>query len=366
MVHVLLNNIGATAVMCFSSGSGGMEIDAIKLADLLCNDCDIVLLCKEEGYIHQQCKEIKREYACEPVRFRSRTFSPSMLFKVRAILKSYEIKNVIFFGASELKTLYFAFLGNDLNVIVRHGTTKSTTKRGPVHQLVYSCVNYHVALSNHLLKNAKRIVPSGKRVQFRIITSSYTHNKKPDHDVSGNKGRCLKIIHVGRIAPGKGQVEAVLACAELDKLGVDFKLDFIGGVENDKYYKQLESVIDSSKLRKKVCLHGHVPNVNDYMAAADILLFPSYGEGMSNALIESLHYGLVCICFSNTVFPEFVEMGFYLVLANDRDQDDLSTRLLQVVENLCDEKSRSENNKVLAMRYFNSDRERNDWKRLLE
>jgi len=352
--------------MCFSGGGGGMELDAIKLADLLCNDCEIVLLCKENSYIHEQYMEDQKAYACEPIMFRSRTFSPSMLFKVRSILKSYEIKNVIFFGASELKTLYFSFLGFDLNVIVRHGTTKSTVKRGPVHQLVYSCVNYHVALSQHLLKNAKSIVPADNRTQFKIITSSYARSDAPDQKEPAGDVQQLQIILVGRVAPGKGQVEAVISCAELDKRGIDFKLDLYGGIENEKYFKQLKSVIDSKKLGEKVNIHGHVPNVNEYMASSDILLFPSYGEGMSNSLIESLHYGLVCICFSNTVFPEFVEMGFHLLLATDRDQEDISNKLLFAVENLSNEKTKSAKNKELALKYFNREREKEEWMLLLK
>jgi glycosyltransferase involved in cell wall biosynthesis len=112
-------------------------------------------------------------------------------------------------------------------------------------------------------------------------------------------------------------------------------------------------------------VHGHVSNVRDYLADADILLFPSYGEGMSNALIESLHYALVCICFSNTVFPEFVEMGFHLILANDRDQHDLSEKLLFAVEKLSSEKIKAEKNVMLALHYFDPERERDEWKKLL-
>jgi glycosyltransferase involved in cell wall biosynthesis len=351
--------------MCFSSGSGGMELDTIKLADLLCSECEIVLLCKKDSYIHAHYKADKKQYVCEPVRFGSRTFSPSMLFKVRKIIEKYKVKNVIFFGASELKTLYFSFIGFDLNVIVRHGTTKSTSKQGPVHRLVYSCVNYHVALSRHLLNNVKSVLPANEQAQLRIITLSYPYGQHIEKNRKLDKSGQLHILHVGRIAPGKGQIEAIKSCAELYRRGIDFKLDLLGGIDNARYSSQLKSIIKKTGLSDKVNMHGHVSNVSDYMADADILLFPSYGEGMSNALIESLHYGLVCICFSNTVFPEFVEMGFYLILANDRDQQDLSKKLILAVENLSDEKNKSEKNRKLALEYFNTERERDEWKKLL-
>ena len=114
---------GTTAVMCFSGGGGGMELDAVKLAELLARQCRVVLFCKHGSMIHGLYSRRDHEYPCEPIKFNSRTFSFSMLIGVRAALRRHGIKNVIFFGASELKTLYFSFLGFDLNVIVRHGTT---------------------------------------------------------------------------------------------------------------------------------------------------------------------------------------------------------------------------------------------------
>ena len=48
--------------MCFSSGSGGMEIDAIKLARLLGKEMEVVLLCKEGEFIHHSHQGVNRDY----------------------------------------------------------------------------------------------------------------------------------------------------------------------------------------------------------------------------------------------------------------------------------------------------------------
>jgi glycosyltransferase involved in cell wall biosynthesis len=357
---------GTTAVMCFSGGSGGMELDTVKLADLLATDCRVVLFCKQGSMIHGLYEKGAKKYACEPVKFRSRTLSPAMLARVRSAIKKRKIRNVIFFGASELKTLYFAFLGLGLNVIVRHGTTKSTPKRGLIHRLVYSCVDYHVALSRHLLKNVKTIVPLGGKADFRIITSSFNAKNLRKGSSAEQRGSGLRIAHVGRVAQGKGQTDAVQACKELKDNGVDFHLDLLGDYQDKKYLRQLDAMITQLGLDDSVELHGHVDNVGDYMITADVFLFPSYGEGMSNAMIEALHYGPVCLSYSNTVFPEFRDMGFYLVLANDQDQSDLAEKLLDIVRNLDEEKTKSERNVELALKYFNRDRERDDWLEILD
>ena len=351
--------------MCFSSGGGGMELDTIKLADLLNDSCRVVLFCKRGSMIHALHEKRARVYDCEPIAFRSRTFSPSMLRQVRGAIRAHAIKNVIFFGASELKTLYFAFLGFDLNVIVRHGTTKSTPKRGWFHRLVYSCVDYHVGLSKHLLDNAKTIVPLNEHVSFRIISSSFDPVNVDQSSAPPNDKGVLRILHVGRVAIGKGQIDAVVACSELRKNGTDFHLDFLGNYQDRRYLNKLKSTVKKCGLSDYVTLHGHVDNVGDYMETADIFLFPSYGEGMSNAMIEALHYGHVCLCYSNTVFPEFREMGFYITLARDRDQADLAEKLVAIVQNFNEEERRAARNAELARKLFDRNRERQDWLAIL-
>ena len=100
----------SVAVMCFSSGTGGMERSAVRLARFLSTITTVVLVCKKDSFTEKLYHEENAGFACVPIDFISRTFSPSMLFGVRKAVKKHDIKNVIFFGASELKTLYFSFL----------------------------------------------------------------------------------------------------------------------------------------------------------------------------------------------------------------------------------------------------------------
>lgn len=357
-----MNNKPQVSVMCFSGNDGGMELDAIKLADLLHEDCDVTLLCKNKSFIHQRLKDQSRiKYF--PVRFLSRKFSLSMLFSVRREIKNKKIKNVIFFGASELKTLHFAFLGFDLNVIVRHGTTKSHPKKDWLHRLVYSHVNHHVALSEHLLRNVRQIVPSTPGVDYRIIYSSFEFsetNTKQETD-----SEALVITHVGRIARGKGQIDAVIACKKLAAAEIDFRLELLGGVEDAAVEKELKYEIERLGLDERVNLRGHVNNVSEVLSYTDIFLFPSAGEGMPNAFIEALHYGVPCLAYSNTVFPEFVDMGFYARLVTDGNVDALSQALLDVVLDIGNEKHLSKNNIELAKDYFQVERELSDWHAIL-
>ena len=346
--------------MCFSSGSGGMEHDAIKLARLLGKEMEVVLFCKKGEFIHHSHQGVYGDYSLEPVSFSSRTFSLSMLLRVRSLIKQYSFDNVIFFGASELKTLFFAFLGFNINLLVRHGTTKSRAKTDWFHRLIYSRVNYHIALSKHLLKNVKSIVPLTDKSAYKIIFPSYNIPAR-NHLSDIVNPEQIHITHVGRVVAGKGQIDAVHACKELQNNGVVFQLDFLGGLEGDDYEENLQSEIRGADFADQIHLRGHVENVQDYLVKTDIFLFPSAGEGMPNAFIEAMHYNNVCIAYDNTVFPEFIDMGFYVHLVKNGDVGALTKKLLEVALDIDSEKIKSSKNATLVQGYFQPERELAQW-----
>ena len=353
------------AVMCFSSGTGGMERSAVRLADTLSRVSEVVLLCKHGSFIEKLYQQGNYPFKCEPIRFSSRLFSPAMLFGVRATIDTHDIHNVIFFGASELKTLYFSFMGKALNVTVWHGTTKSRAKRDALHNLVYSCVDHHVAISQHLDRNVREIVPTGGKADYQVIRPSFEFDIDSDGVARKQNRKNLNIVHVGRVVQGKGQIDAVLACAGLYEAGVKFELKLVGGGEGDGYMEELEKTIESSNYKKSVHLEGYVKEVDVYLNEADIFLFPSAGEGMPGSVIESLNYPLICVTYDNTVFPEFSEMGFHFHTVNDGDVDELKLRLLLIANDLDSEKKRASKNPGIAKRVFGRDLEIAEWHKIL-
>ena len=175
----------------------------------------------------------------------------------------------------------------------------------------------------------------------------------------------LIITLVGRMAEGKGQLDAVKACQSIYQAGIDFQLDLLGELGNDGYSQSLKTLIESVAYSDKIHLQGFVEDTPSFLSATDIFLFPSSGEGMPNAFIEAMHYELVCIAYENTVFPEFIEMGFYIRLVKDGDIDVLSQTLLEVASDIDNEKQRSKKNGELAKSYFQSERELGQWHQLL-
>lgn len=341
-----------------------MELDAIKLAVMLAPQVPVVLLCKQASFIERTVRDHAGAALIKvcTVRFVSRVFSLSLVRKVRKLIRERGIRNVIFFGASEMKSLYWAFRGQGLNVIVRHGTTKTGRKTDPLHRLVYSGVTHHVANGQHVARNVREIFPLPNGMYPEVIYPSF---RVPGTDEVKRVGARVEILHVGRLAEGKGQLEAVDACACLAANGIDFRLRLVGAVEHSDYATRLKKRIATLPFGSCIELVGPVCNVADYYRESHVFLFPSYGEGFSNAFSEALMHGLVCIAFDNTGFPEVRDSGFHVRLVSDRDGTQLAETLLDVCRNLMVELELARGNCELAREFFAPKRELGQWLGLL-
>ena len=350
----IIHDKAPTAVICLSPNKGGMELATIKLAKTLSKYIDITLVIQKDKFMHEQ-RLTNSDYAnikYETIAFKS-NLSLSIIFKAREIVKKHHIKNVIFVGASELKSLYFAFLGLDINLIVRHGTTKSNPKKDLFHKLIYSNVATHVAISNHLAKNVQYIVPFGKSTKLVTITPSMPKECSKKERINHDE---IKLLHVGRITPGKGLKEALQACQILYENNIKFSLDSYGGMSSD-YADEFDNFIDSLAYKDSFKLQGFTNNIYDEYLTHDIFIFPTKGEGFGNVMMEALAHGIICLSFDNTAITNFKEMGFHMHLVKDGDIDELSKSLLYISKHIKEELQLCEANAKKAENLFSSKRE---------
>lgn len=315
------------AIFCPSGNFGGMELDTVKLAQKLNPYCNIVLVTKKGGFIEQNFdKYFSKDdsVVLESLGFRSLSFLNTII-QTKKLLKKYDIKNIIYFGTSKLKVVYFALLGTNINLIARHGTTRRE-KKGFFNKLVYSRIDYHIAICKHLLNNIKKIFPFGIQTKTTLIYTSMKFRNLTKR----NSGK-LTILHTGRIVRGKGQIDAIKACEILVQNGIDFEFFLVGGYEKG-YEEEFTKFYNSVEYKNKIKLIGFTNEVDKYLSKADIFLFPSYGEGLSNSFLEALSVGLKCISYDNTSFPELKELGFDFVLVENKNIDKLKEKLLKVAK----------------------------------
>lgn len=123
----------------------------------------------------------------------------------------------------------------------------------------------------------------------------------------------------------------------------EVKLFVLGKGPSETEFKQLSQslgIVDS------VVFTGEVKDVEEHLRNSDIFVLASRAEGMSNALLEAMSYGLVCIATSISGNVELIaeetrseiSAGEFLVtrngiLVNPEDVDALSKAILFLVRN---------------------------------
>lgn len=105
---------------------------------------------------------------------------------------------------------------------------------------------------------------------------------------------------VGRMSYQKNHQFLVECFNEVQKVDGRAVLMLLGDGE---LKVELEDMVRSYGIGDKVLFLGSVDNVEDYLQAMDVFAFPSYFEGLPNAMIEAQAAGLKCIC-SNAVTEE--------------------------------------------------------------
>lgn len=350
-------------IVCLSKVNGGMELASLKLARLLSTEVPVHFLAKENSFIHEQSPNYLDPCS---VTFHAidfdRFFSLKLILQARKILQDNQIRNIIFLGASEMRSLYFATLGLNINFIIRQGSKKTTPKKDWFHRLIYSNVSGFVGNCEFMRQNIAEILPIPPKASLQRIYASLklpsTVHPKP---INGT----IDIVQTGRIHPGKGQFDAIKACQILHDHNIAFTLKFLGDFQHQTYYAEMTEFLQNCPYRSQVEFIGYTPEVPKYLENSDIFIFPSLGEGMSNAIIESLGYGLIPIIYDDTSSPEFLDLGFHLHLTQSNSVESLQKALLFTAVNIVEEKTKALNNIPLAQRVFNPNREKEEYLALL-
>ena len=121
------------------------------------------------------------------------------------------------------------------------------------------------------------IIPgSGVDTEFFKLTKSRKISKKKK-----------SILFPARLIKEKGLQELILACKLLWKEGYDFQLNLAGFFDlgNNSSFNKHE--ISNLKSYRNISFLGHIENIKEVYEESDIVVLPSWREGLSKSLIEA-------------------------------------------------------------------------------
>lgn len=96
----------------------------------------------------------------------------------------------------------------------------------------------------------------------------------------------LQLLYVGALHKDKGIIELLMALSMLKE--INFKIDICGKLTDKKIEKDINILVKS--LAEKINIHGYVTGEKKLFLfkKADILILPSYHEGMPLVILEAL------------------------------------------------------------------------------
>ena len=108
---------------------------------------------------------------------------------------------------------------------------------------------------------------------------------------------------VGRLGPEKGQIVFLKAFRKLLQVMPHTKALMIGDGQERNC---LEDYCQDNNMVNNVIFTGHINNVADYYQIMNLLVIPSFSEGLPNVLLEAMAFGVPVIATSVGGIPEVI------------------------------------------------------------
>jgi glycosyltransferase involved in cell wall biosynthesis len=177
--------------------------------------------------------------------------------------------------------------------------------------------------------------------QFRV-------KKEPDgHPV---------IIMAARLLKDKGVNEFVEAATRLRKKGVKARFLLVGKIDQDNPATVTKNELDKIRKDGQVELLGHRTDIPELFAASNIVVLPSYREGLPKVLIEAAAAGRPIVTTDVPGCRDAIEKGISGLLVPVCDSTALAEAIMLLINNAEMRKTMGKEGRRLAEREFTIDK----------
>lgn len=140
------------------------------------------------------------------------------------------------------------------------------------------------------------------------------------------------LLNVSRLSPQKGLIHAIRAMPAVLEQRPKARLLSIGSNRDAGYVTAVRREIELLGLQNTVHLLGEKRNVNEYLSACDVFIFPSEFEGLGIALAEAMAAGRACVASDIHPLDEFVSSEDNGVLVPFDQADLLASAIIDLLQ----------------------------------
>ncbi len=220
------------------------------------------------------------------------------------ILSMLKLKGTTLLHAHETKALQFAYAAHLLlglpYIVTRR--VDNPIRNNRLNQAMYRSARYVVALSQ-AIKN--EILQVSALAHVKIIPSAYTDtsmNEAVSQKIKARFKNKFMVGHVGALDDRhKGQSFLIEAAKKLQKSHPDIHFILVGGGSDEAILKAEAKGLDN------ITFEGFVNNVNDYINAFDLFVFPSRNEGLGSILFDVMRLNVPIVASNVGGIPDIIE-----------------------------------------------------------
>ncbi|MCH7398337.1 glycosyltransferase family 4 protein [Belliella sp. DSM 107340] len=262
---------------------------------LIFNDHEIIAVAPKSEKFQADLEEIGIK--CVPINFKVNGVNPlsDILLCVRFFiffLKSPKIDVVLTYTIKP--TLYVTLVAKLFGIKVINNISglgsifinKSVITKLVLifYRLVFSLSDWIFFQNIHDLEYFKE--KNFLKLNYSVIPGSGVNLESFKIKRKNNLGK--KFLFVGRIMGEKGIRELIAAAQELSKEFLDLEFYFVGEIGYNNFSSIPILEVDNWKIsNSNFYFLGKVSNIKEFYEAADIMVLPSYREGLSKSLIEA-------------------------------------------------------------------------------
>lgn len=195
------------------------------------------------------------------------------------------------------------------------------------------CLNKYTTKIIYISKSIKekfdsKIMDKNKSIViYNDISPEYINPKE-----TINKNEILKLVIIGTIQEGKGQLEVIKAVEKLKKDNINVVLH-IAGTEKGEYYQQIKKYIGEHDLNDDIKFDGFVEDTNEYRKNFDVGIIASSNEAFGRVTIEGMLSALAMVGANSSGTRELIEDGKNGLLYELHNVNDLANKIKYLHKN---------------------------------